>query len=778
MMPMSMPSPPQEKRRSGRRNKRLRAVLAILLILFLFCLPRDLFRGTGYSLVVTDREGTLLGARIASDGQWRFPPCDTVPEKFATAIIEFEDRWFRFHPGVNPVSLARAAYGNLKAGRVVSGGSTLTMQVVRMSRRKERTLWQKMVESILAMRLELRCSKKEILAMYASHAPFGGNVVGIDAASWRYYGHPASELSWGEAATLAVLPNSPSSVHPGKNRERLLSKRNALLERLCKAGHLDRYSLELAMEEPLPEDPLPLPSLAPHLVDRISSSGKAGGQVRTTIDAGLQRQVESLTDLFGRELSSRGIRDLAAIVADVHTGEVLAYVGNSDLGRKRDGSNVDIPMSPRSTGSILKPLLYCAMLQDGDILPYTLLPDIPVNINGFAPQNFDHSYSGAVPASIALARSLNVPSVHELRKYGVPKFLEILRSCGMGTLTRSASDYGLSLILGGAEGTLYDIVTIYSSMAYTYQQTDSLGAPPVMHWSTDYHAPKGRKPFPLRDKAALWYVLDALKEVNRPDEIDWRMIPSVGKIAWKTGTSYGFRDAWAVGVNPDFVVGVWAGNASGEGVPQLTGARTSGPVMFDIFNLLPRSRTEGTYASGGWFLEPLPGDCVTAETCSMSGFLKGPSCDRADTLLLPRKAISGDSCPYHRMVEGKSRFILPPAMEWYYKQEHPEYQPIPVNAASSSADVMEFIYPENGSSIFIPRQLDGSVKGVVFYLAHRDPSVTVYWHMDNAYLGETRLRHTLSIIPSPGTHSVTVVDSMGNTESVSFVVADKLSVAR
>ena len=211
----------------------------ILLLGWLCCLPRHLFRDVSYSTVVEARDGTLLGARIADDGQWRFPPRDTVPEKFATALISFEDRYFRWHPGVNPVSIVRALIGNLKAGHVTSGGSTLTMQVIRMSRGKERTLWQKCIEAVQATRLELRCSKDEILALYAAHAPFGGNVVGLEAAAWRYFGRPAGDLSWGEAATLAVLPNAPSSLYPGKGRDRLLEKRNRLLDKLLKQGKLD-----------------------------------------------------------------------------------------------------------------------------------------------------------------------------------------------------------------------------------------------------------------------------------------------------------------------------------------------------------------------------------------------------------------------------------------------------------------------------------------------------------------------------------------------------------
>ena len=573
-------------------NRKVRAitaggVTAALLLAYLLCLPRDLFKGTRYSTVVEDRNGELLGARIAGDGQWRFPPSDRIPDKFRTALIEFEDRWFAFHPGVNPVAIIRAAAGNLKAGKVTSGGSTITMQVIRMSRGKERNLKQKLIEAVLATRLELRCSKEEILGLYASHAPFGGNVVGLEAASWRYFGRPPEELSWGEAATLAVLPNSPADIHPGKNRSKLLAKRNALLGTLFERGHIDSLDLELACGEPLPLEPVQLPQEARHLTEYIWKTSP-GKRVRTDIDIHFQKQVQAVADRWNEDFSARGIEDLAAVVMDVRTGEILAYVGNSSPDRSRPGSEVDILRAPRSTGSILKPILYCSMLQEGEILPNTLLPDVPVNLNGFSPQNFNRQFAGAVPASEALSRSLNVPSVHMLRRFGVPKFLDILRKCGMSTLPRSASYYGLSLILGGGEGSLLEITSIFSWMASSY-----LGI-------------SGGRPerFPLTDRCALWYTFDALKEVNRPDEMDWHLVRSLKKVAWKTGTSYGFRDAWAVGVTADYAVGVWAGNAQGQGVPGLVGARTAGPVMFDIFNLLPAREEDTAYSRDGWFKEP------------------------------------------------------------------------------------------------------------------------------------------------------------------------------
>ena len=706
-------------------------ILAVLLLGYLFCLPRNLFKGTEYSTVVESTEGELLGARIAADGQWRFPPCDTVPQRFATALVQFEDRQFWWHPGVNPVAMGRALVQNIRSGHVVSGGSTLTMQVIRLSRQKERTVWQKIIESVLATRLELRCRKRTILALYASHAPFGGNVVGLEAAAWRYFGRPASELSWAEAATLAVLPNAPSTLHLGKGREELLAKRNRLLHRLMEHGDISADTYEAALEEPLPNAPLPLPAYAQHYVERCPK----GERTRTSLRIGLQKAVSAVVDRQSDDLAREGVADLAAIVMDNATGEVVAYVGNASPYRERPGAQVDVAASPRSTGSILKPFLYAAALQEGEILPRTLLPDIPVNLGGFSPQNFDRQFYGAVPAAEALARSLNVPSVFLLRQYGVPKFHALLQRAGLTTFTQSPDYYGLSLILGGGEGRLNEITAAYCDMAQS-----------VMAGSD--------RPSPVQDALAIWYTLDALKEVNRPDELDWRLIRSVRKAAWKTGTSYGFRDAWAVGMTPAYTIGVWAGNAEGQGVPGLTGARTAGPVMFEILNLLP--------ASDEWFSEPNEG--VLARVCTDSGMLATPDCP-AEEMLIPAAGLQSEPCPYHRTGE----FVLTPAMEWFYKPHHPEY--VGAKSAATSKEI-EFIYPQSGTTLYLPRQLSGQVEGAVFRVAHHRSDATLWWHLDQTYVGETRFLHELRLAPPLGRHTLTVVDDDGNTATIRFTVAE------
>ena len=697
------------------------AAVSLLLLLWLFCLPRDLFRGVPYSTVVESAEGELLGARIADDGQWRFPACDTVPSRFAAALVQFEDRHFYWHPGVDPGAIVRALRDNLRRGHVVSGGSTITMQVIRLSRGRERTLWQKFVEAFKATRLEARCTKRQILALYASNAPFGGNVVGLDAAAWRYFGRPPGELSWAEAATLAVLPNAPSAIHMGRGREELLAKRNRLLARLLEHGDIGPETYEESLEEPLPGEPLPLPSHAFHFVENAPK----GVRTHSTIQYHLQLAVEEAVMRRSDALAAEGVADMAAVVMDNATGQVIAYVGNSSPERERPGRQVDIASAPRSTGSILKPFLYAEALSAGVILPRTLLPDVPVNLGGFAPQNFDRQFYGAVHADEALARSLNVPSVFLLRKYGVERFYEDLLGLGLTTLTQPAQHYGLALILGGAEGRLTEITAAYSSLR---------------------HSRPDRESHPL----SIWYTFEALKEVNRPDQLDWRLIGSVRKAAWKTGTSYGFRDAWAVGMTPRYTIGVWAGNAEGAGVPGLTGARAAGPAMFDILNLLPADDT--------WFQQPDGG--IFADVCVQSGHLAGPDCPEVVSMPLPESALETEPCPYHH----GGNFTLPPTMEWYYRPHHPEYTP-----PKAADKAMEFIYPGPSAQITLPH-LPGGDEGVVFRVAHRRASATLWWHLDGTIVGETTLVHTLRLTPAPGKHTLTVVDDEGETASVRFTI--------
>lgn len=762
-------------KRLSATKKVILCILAFLVTGYIFCLPRHLFH-VPYSTVVTDRNEELLGARIASDGQWRFPPRNTTPEKIKECLITFEDKHFYHHWGVNPFAIGRAFYQNVKNKRIVSGGSTLTMQTIRLARNESRTFREKLIEMIWATRLEFRASKEEILSMYISHAPFGGNVVGLDAAAWRYFGHSADDLSWAESAMLAVLPNAPAMIHLSKGRKTLLDKRNRLLKQLLEKKTIDSSTYELAISEPLPDEPHALPQIAPYLVSRFYQE-RNGEYSRSTINKGIQTQVEDLAERWSNEFGRSDIRNLAILVIDIPSNQVVAYCGNVHFDRKQGGNQVDVIQTPRSTGSILKPFLYYAMLQEGSLLPDMLLPDVPVNINGFTPQNFSMQFEGAVPASEALARSLNIPAVTMLQRYGVPKFHSFLQQVGLKTINRSSSHYGLSLILGGAEATLWDVTNAYAMMGRSLLQLPQTSCSLLLPTS---RITESTGPF---QPGAVWQTFDALKEVNRPEEIDWKSIPSMQTIAWKTGTSYGFRDAWAVGVTPRYAVGVWVGNATGEGKPGLVGAQTAGPVLFDIFNLLP---------SSSWFTRPA-GIFVEAEVCRKSGHLKGRFCDETDTLLVLPAGLRTEACPYHHLVTlsadesqriyencanteptlRKSWFTLPPVWEWYYKQHHPEYKPLPPFKAGCGEDTfqpMQFIYPPMNARIKLPKQLDGSKGFLTVELAHNNPNATVFWHLDETYQAQTQDFHKISLQPAAGKHSLTAVDGEGNTISTTFFV--------
>ncbi|MEN9918116.1 MAG: penicillin-binding protein [Bacteroidota bacterium] len=779
-----------EKYKRINRNYQVAIGIGLIsLIGYLFCLPSPLFE-VAYSTVVYDRNGELLGARIADDQQWRFPTVDSVPEKYKICLLEFEDQYFNYHWGVNPLSLFRASKQNLKANKIVSGASTITMQTIRLARKEGRTFSEKIIEMILATRLEFSYSKNQIISLYASHAPMGGNVVGIEAAAWRYFGHKSSTLSWAETATLAVLPNSPASMHFGRNREKLLKKRNALLQRLYQKQMMGSVDYELAISEPLPFEPYALPQIAPHLVTRIYLE-QGGKQVRTSVSKQRQLLVESILTRWNVEFSQNEIKNIAALVIDVEKNEVVAYCGNVHFERSASANQVDVIQAPRSTGSILKPFLYCAMLQEGLLLPHQLLADIPININGFTPKNFSLNYDGATPASEALARSLNIPFVVSLRKYGVPKFYNLLKTAGMTTLSRSPDVYGLSLILGGAEGKLWDVSVMYARMAQMLNDYNNdqnyYERKPISYIDAQSDQMSKEKIFkPLFNASSVWLTFDALTNLNRPEEIDWRSIPSIQKIAWKTGTSFGFRDGWAVGVSPKYVVGVWVGNADGEGRPGLTGAKTAGMVMFDIFNTLPSSK---------WFATPVS-DLVQVEACKQSGYLAGVNCPESsiDTILVTKKGVEAGVCQYHikvnvsddfkyrvfencagaRGITQTSWFVLPASWEWFYKEQHPSYAMLPpLSPECQSEDqtkTMEFIYPFANGVVSIPKQLGGGAGQIIFELAHRNPQTKVFWHLDETYVGETQNFHKKEISASAGQHKVTVVDENGNSTSIQFTV--------
>ncbi len=789
-------------------NKKIKwGTTALLVVWFCIALPRHLFNAPT-SFVITDRDGNLLNASIAADGQWHFPYNADVPDKFIKCITTFEDRRFFYHPGIDPVAMGRAVIQNMRNKGVVSGGSTISMQVVRLYKKhNRRNIWNKFTESILALRLEFSYTKKHILALYASNAPFGGNVVGLDAAAWRYFGRAPDKLSWGETAALAVLPNAPSLVHPGKNRNELLRKRNELLDKLVKAKIIDEGTGSLAKLEPLPGQPMPLPQLAMHLFNRFkkdypqlkANNPEVETSIKTTVSVSLQQQLNTIVLQHHEQLSGNEINNAAAMVLDVETGNVLAYVGNVYLPNDTSlQSDVDVLAAHRSPGSTLKPLLYASLLSEGTMMPQQLVPDIPTQLGGYMPENFDLGYDGAVPANRALSRSLNIPAVRMLMQYKFQRFYDALKQTGITTLNRPAYDYGMSLVLGGCEICPYELAGVYASMARMYNhQAKNNG-----RWNgNDWFMPnyikvkaerlkvEGRSEptAQLFDYPSLWHTFNAMNEVMRPGEEGlWGVFGSAQHIAWKTGTSFGFRDGWAVGFTPKYCVIVWVGNTTGEGRPGLTGINTAAPILFDIFRLLP---------SSNWFQPPASG-YINMPVCRQSGYKAGPDCTDVDTILVSAHAVNAPICPYHRVIHldrtgayrvtancvmpaemvRQSWFVLPPTMEYYYKQKHTDYHTLPPfmpGCVNETIKPLEIVYPEEGARIYVPLELSGERGKTVFRAADRNTNAKLFWHLDDDYIGATVQFHQMGLNPLPGKHVLTIVDENGESVTRNFEILQK-----
>lgn len=782
----------------------------VLLIWFWLSLPSTLFNNST-CFVITDKDGNLLNATIAADGQWRFPFNKDVPEKFEKCITAFEDKRFFYHPGVDPIAMCRAVKQNFSNKKTVSGGSTLTMQVMRLQQQNaNRNIFNKVKEMILAVRLECSYKKKTILALYASNAPFGSNVVGLDAAAWRYYGRQPNSLTWGEMAALAVLPNAPALVHPGRNRNELLRKRNELLDKLLSNKTIDSTTCQLAKIEPLPLEPKPLPQMAPHLLEKfkkdyqsIKNKDEISTSVQTTLSGNLQQQVTQLVQTHQLVLNGNQIKNVAAMVVEVESGNILAYVGN--VNNKEDSTSesyVDVLTSPRSPGSTLKPILYASMLSDGSLLPYQLIPDIPTQFGGYTPQNFDLGYDGAVPANRALARSLNIPAVKLLQQFKYQKFYSILKECGFSTLSKPADHYGMSLILGGCEVTPFELAGVYSSMARMYlHEKKNKGKWNSDDWRMPNYELQSQKLKPqtintkhqtsniaLFDYPSLYHTFNAMNEVMRPGEEGlWGLFSSAQRIAWKTGTSFGFRDAWAVGFTPKYCVVVWCGNTTGEGRAGLIGLNAAAPLMFNIFRALPQSN---------WFAAPTTG-FTYINTCKHSGFKASTDCESINQVMVSNAVKnSSQTCPYCRKIhldatgnfrvnancvnpstmQHKSWFILPPTIEYYYKQRNPLYKTVPPYMQGCNTDatkVLDIIYPDENTAIYIPIEIDGKTGSTIFNATHKNANAKLYWHLDDNFIGTTQKFHQLELNPSIGKHMITIVDEDGNSTSRNFEILKK-----
>lgn len=746
--------------------------MMVFIIYLLFPLRQQIVKD--YSQTILASDSTFLRVFLNSDQQWCLPPqlSTQVPVNLQTAVLTYEDQYFRYHPGINPVAIIRATYLNLKHSRVISGGSTITMQLARMIRNENRTYYQKILEMLLALKLETRFSKDEILNQYLSHAPYGSNIRGYSAASYRFFQKKPEQLSWAEAATLAVLPNAPGMIFPSKNTNALREKRDALLLKLYENAQISRETYELSLLERVPNQIYPFPLSAPHLTERIHQENQIDVVV-TTIDPNIQYETNFFLKQHVGHTQEQGILNACALVLENRTGNVLAYVGSQDFNDLNAFGKVDGIISARSSGSILKPFLYALSIDEGLILPQTLIKDVPTYFNSFSPNNASEKFAGIVPASKALIYSLNIPAVRLLNSYGVSRFYNMMQAAGITTLFRTPDDYGLPIILGGSEVTPWDIARMYRGMALG----GSFG--PIQYTLQ----PQSQAPEKIMSEVASYLILDEMKELIRPGlEFYWKKYGSQRPIAWKTGTSYGHKDAWAVGCTPDYTVVVWVGNFVGESNKNLSGMRSAGPLLFNIFNTLPDSKN--------WF-EPDNETPIKTKICSVTGFYASDNCPETTYTDAPMHMKPMRICPHHETVMMENNYAVcshcwtghqqpvkilsyPADVNYYLRQngnlsaQAPEHNP--KCKTRMEREVLKIIYPTALSNIFVTKDFDGSYQPIVSRVASKYPERELFWYLNDTYLGSTENQTSLPLHLKSGEHLLQVIDTEGNKDLIKFSV--------
>ena len=623
---------------------------------FCFPLPKEKLQPSS-STIVLDRSGEWLRAFTTEDDMWRFPESslDEISPLFQSAMLTYEDKWFYHHWGINPVSIACAAIDNFKAGKIVRGGSTITMQLARLMEPKERTLPNKFIEMFRAFQLELTYSKPEILTFYFNMLPYGGNIVGSGAAARLYFNKPQSTLSLGEAALLAAIPNSPEYLRPDRFPERAYRAREKVLHRMKDAGRISEKRLNEALQEPIPLERYSIPFKAPHLA-RLLANRKSShtpqdstdNRIHTTIDRRYQNVAEQILRERLRPLQDQGVSTGAVVILDTKSREVLALVGSHDFFDKESDGQVNGTLALRSPGSTLKPFIYALAIDKGHITPKTLLYDVPVDYVGYSPVNFDGKFTGYVTASDALARSLNVPAVNLYANMEKDQLHGFLRHAGISTLNNS-EEYGLSLVLGGCGINLLELTNLYAGLANMgefapYQYIFDTKKVKTQTKNATTHPSSGFSEQRLLRPETCWIVTDMLTTLKRPDfPRTFDLTGTMPKVAWKTGTSYGHRDAWSIGYSPELTIGVWLGNFNGTGAPILSGAEAAAPVLFALFTALSGEKKIQ------WFNKPAT--LRTRLVCAFTGQPLSLHCPTSITDVYIPGISSARECDTHKTVQ-------------------------------------------------------------------------------------------------------------------------------
>jgi penicillin-binding protein 1C len=762
--------------------KWVRIILIVSVVsIFLFLLTDLVFPfrpDVKYSQLVLDRNDQVMHAFLSDDQKWRMRcRIDEVNPLLVKTIIYKEDKWFRYHPGINPIAIIRAAWQNSSRGRRVSGASTITMQVVRLLEPRSRTYLNKFLEILRAVQLEWHYSKNEILSLYLNLLPYGGNIEGIKAASYLYFGQKPQALSPAQVVTLAIIPNNPNHLCLGVNNDRIVAERNSWLGKLTGSGLFPKEQLSDAITEPLNITRLAAPKGLPHYSLLLKRKYPTCIELKTSIDPRVQENVEDFISSEVARLRPNGISNAAVVVINNHTREIVAYAGSAGFDEIGYQGQVDGAVSLRSPGSALKPFLYAMAIDHGLITPRTMLTDISANFNGYRPHNYDETYRGLLPASQALALSLNVPSVDLANRMGIDLFINKLSQGGLRWIESRKKNLGLSVVLGGCGVTLTELTSLYTTLANG-----------GLHYPLEFIKDnEDGKADTLFSPEASWLITDMLTNLKRPDlPNNFESSIHLPHIAWKTGTSYGRRDAWSIGYNPDYTVGVWVGNFDGTGTADLSGSESATPLMFRIFTILTFNR------QAKWFVQPKGLDFRLV--CSESGLPPNDFCEnlvmdyyipsispnRKCNHLVEVFTDPAGTVSYCRSCLPESGYRseyypnLSPGLISFYDQEQIPFKRIPPHNPSCNR-----VYKDENPSI---ASLDDDKEYILYAASHQQLQLActasadvtrVYWYIENKFFKSATVNEKLFFTPSAGTIKISCCDDKGrNTDiyiRVSFI---------
>lgn len=714
-----------------------------------------------YSVSVLDNNGKIMGVYLNKDEQWHLKSADEIPEKLKRTVMVFEDKNFYSHKGVDFSAVIRALKDNIFEKRR-TGASTITMQAVKMAQPKERSYFNKYLEIVHAFKLEKYYKKDEILKMYLNNAPYGGNIVGYKTASYMYFRKSPKELTWSEAALLAVLPNSPGLMNVEKNREKLIEKRNFLLKKLYEKNFINERQYRISLKEPVPDKRYSFPVLAPHLARRLVNENKDKKIIKSTIDSEIQKKTEKAVKDYSEFLKLSGINNAAVLIINNKNYEVTAYAGSQDFYDFENNGQVDGITAKRSPGSLLKPFLYAKVIDEGIAAPQSKIPDVPLYFSNFSPQNANKKYYGMVEMRDALIKSLNIPFVELLKDYGEDKFFYFLKDI-LNFEDKNPERYGLSLILGTKEFTMEEIGILYSGLA-NYGNFKNLKY-------TEESTEEGRQ---LLTKGASYLTLTTMRELERPGME--KFYREKNPVSWKTGTSHGRRDGWAAGVTPEWTVVVWTGNFTGEGNPNLTGVYTGGNLLFNILKFLPKTEKEFV----------MPNDLEKIKVDSETGYRLKYDIPYKE-IFYPKDAKPLKVSPYYKKIfvnkngeeidsrdesfnEREEKYILVYPLEVvnYFVRENLDVSNI--FSEKTAKKTIKFIYPKNNLKIIVPKDFDGE-KSLIVKIANIK-NQELYWYVNKEYAGKSREKER-SFNFKKGKYEITVVSESGETAKINFQVAEK-----